>query len=156
MSEKIINVLYVDDESGNLNSFRSAFRRDFNVFTAISSMEADIILSKENIHVLITDQRMPDTSGTALLADAVTKYPHQSRILLTGYADIEAVIDAINKGRIFRYLTKPWDEIELRNAIIIGYDMFIWNDSKAKANEEIKRSEEEINLAIKQKNTPNK
>ena len=152
MSEKIINVLYVDDESNNLIAFEANFRRNFNVFVAKSSKKAKIILAKENIHVLITDQRMPDTLGTELLEDMVKKYPYQSRILLTGFSDINAVIDAVNKGRIFKYLTKPWDDNELRMSIEAGYELFMWNNEKIKANEEVKRSEEEINLVLKQKN----
>ena len=154
MDEKIINVLYVDDESNNLIAFEANFRRNFNVFVAISSKKAKIILAKEDIHVLITDQRMPDTLGTELLADMVKKYPYQSRILLTGFSDIDAVIDAVNKGRIFKYLTKPWDDNELRMSIEAGYELFMWNNEKIKANEEVKRSEEEINLVLKQKNKP--
>ena len=125
MSDKIINVLYVDDEENNLISFTASFRKDFNIFTAISAKESDIILLNNNIHVLITDQRMPDTLGTELLAVAVTKYPNQSRILLTGYADIEAVIDAINNGQIFKYLTKPWDAFLLKECINLGYSLFL-------------------------------
>ena len=124
MSEKIINVLYVDDEENNLISFDGSFRRYYNVFTAISAKDAKVILAKNVIHVLITDQRMPETKGTGLLADAFAKYPTQSRILLTGYADIEAVIDAINKGQVFKYLTKPWDENLLNECIKVGYDLF--------------------------------
>ena len=154
MDEKIINVLYVDDESNNLIAFEANFRRNFNVFVAISSKKAKIILAKEDIHVLITDQRMPDTLGTELLADMVKKYPYQSRILLTGFSDIDAVIDAVNKGRIFKYLTKPWDDNELRMSIEAGYELFMWNNEMIKANEEVKRSEEEINLVLKQKNKP--
>lgn len=154
MDEKIINVLYVDDESNNLLAFEANFRRNFNVFVAISSKKAKNILVKEDIHVLITDQRMPDTLGTELLADMVKKYPYQSRILLTGFSDIDAVIDAVNKGRIFKYLTKPWDDNELRMSIEAGYELFMWNNEKIKASEEVKRSEEEINLVLKQKNKP--
>lgn len=94
MNDKIINVLYVDDEQQNLISFTAAFRKDFNVFTALSAKESDSILINNQIHVLITDQRMPNTLGTELLSHVVSKYPYQSRILLTGFTDIEALIDA--------------------------------------------------------------
>ena len=87
MEFKTINVLYVDDEVNNLEAFRATFRRDFNVFTAISAKEAEGILDAENdIHILITDQRMPLKSGTELLAESVRKYPYQIRILLTAHA----------------------------------------------------------------------
>ena len=120
-----INVLYVDDEKNNLISFTAAFRKDFNVFTAMSAKESHAILANNFIHVLITDQRMSETRGTELLADVVTKYPNQSRILLTAYSDIEAVIDALNNGQIFKCLPKPWDEDLLRECIKIGYDLFL-------------------------------
>lgn len=119
-----INVLFVDDELDNLKSFAAAFRRDFNVFTAISAKSAQVILAGNNIHVLITDQRMPETLGTELLAEAVKKYPDQTRILLTGYSDVEAIIDAINKGQIYKYLQKPWKDEELKHAIVSGYEIF--------------------------------
>jgi response regulator RpfG family c-di-GMP phosphodiesterase len=125
VKSETINVLYVDDEPHNLDSFKAAFRRDFNIFIALSAKEASLVLKKNIIHVLITDQRMPDTLGTELLADAVTKYPYQSRILLTGYTDIEAIIDALNRGQIFKYLAKPWDEALLKECIKIGYSVFL-------------------------------
>lgn len=121
---KVINVLYVDDEVNNLQSFIAAFRRHFTIFTALSSKDAELILASNDIHILITDQRMPLKKGTELLAEAVKKTPDQIRILLTGYSDIEAVIDAINNGHIFKYLQKPWNENELRTAIEDGYQLF--------------------------------
>lgn len=150
-TDETINVLYVDDEIHNLDPFKAVFRRYFNVFIALSAKEAELILAKNNIHVLITDQRMPETLGTELLAEAVIKYPAQTRILLSAYTDPEAIIDAINRGQIFKYLQKPWNEAELRKAIEKGYEMFIWKNEKIKASEDIKRSEEEISLAVKPK-----
>jgi response regulator RpfG family c-di-GMP phosphodiesterase len=151
MSVKIINVLYVDDESHNLKSFIGSFRRDFNVFIALSAREAENILSIKQIHILITDQRMPVKLGTELLADAVKKYPEQIRIILTAFADDEAVKYAIKKELIFAALEKPWNEEELRTAIEKGYEMYIWENEKRKANDEVQISNEEINLALKQK-----
>lgn len=133
---KAINVLYVDDEANNLQSFAAAFRRDFTVFTALSAKDAELILSSNDIHVLITDQRMPVKTGTELLAEAVKKNPDQIRILLTGYTDIEALIDAINNGHIFKYLQKPWNEDELKTAIQDGYKLF---DLKRREKELLKK-----------------
>lgn len=152
MSEKIINVLYVDDEENNLISFKASFRKDFNVFTAISAKDAAPILFRENIHVLITDQRMPETTGTELLADAVDKYPYQTRILLTGFTDIDALADAVNRGHIFKYLTKPWDFDELKKAIEDGY---YYNESTILEKETIRNLKltiEELNSELKRKN----
>ncbi len=138
-----INVLYVDDELDNLKSFAATFRRDFNVFTAISAKSAQLVLAGNNIHVLITDQRMPEITGTELLAEAVKKYPYQTRILLTGYSDVEAIIDAINKGQIYKYLQKPWKDEELKSAIISGYEIF---DLKSRERDLLKQLREKSTL----------
>lgn len=120
----MVSVLYVDDEAQNLEVFLATFRRYFKIFIAASAEEGMKILDTEEIHVLITDQRMPGTSGVQLLADAVNKFPHQVRILLTAYADIEAIINAVNKGLIFKYIKKPWDEIELKESIELAYQNY--------------------------------
>lgn len=116
-SEDPIKVLYVDDEQNNLIAFKAAFRRDFKVFTADSAENARPIVEKNELDVIITDQRMPRETGVEFLVSILDKYPDPIRILLTGYSDIEAVIDAINKGQIYRYITKPWNEEDLRNTI---------------------------------------
>lgn len=123
-SEKKIHVLYVDDEISNLQAFNAAFRRHFTIYTAASAKEAGAILDSETIHVLITDQRMPGTTGTQLLENAVKKYPNQIRILLTGYTDMEAIVQAINQGYIFKYLKKPWNESELMSAVKEAYEVY--------------------------------
>ena len=119
-----IHVLYVDDEEQNLISFKASFRRYFEIFTANSANEAQKILIENTIHVLITDQRMPETLGTELLAKAVLDYPDQTRILLTGYTDIEALKDAVNRGHIFRYLEKPWNDDELKKTIEDSFHVY--------------------------------
>lgn len=108
------NILFVDDEPANLIAFRAAFRRDFTVFTAESAIEALEILKKYPIKVIVTDQKMPDTTGVEFLESIIPAYPEVIRIILTGYSDIEAIIRAINSGRVFRYITKPWNEFEFR------------------------------------------
>ncbi|HMG09576.1 MAG TPA: response regulator [Mucilaginibacter sp.] len=121
-----VGVLYVDDEINNLNSFKAAFRRDFNIYTASSAVEGRKILDVNEIGVIITDQRMPVTTGIEFLESILRAYPDTIRILLTGFSDINAVIDAINRGQVYRYLVKPWQNDELKihiqNAIEI-YDL---------------------------------
>lgn len=125
-----INILYIDDEQNNLNSFKASFRRDFKVFTAISAEEGREVLRTENIHVIFADQRMPDETGVQFFESILEKYPEPVRILLTGYSDIEAVIAAINKGRVFRYLTKPWQDNELFEAIDHAYQAYKLREQK--------------------------
>jgi adenylate cyclase len=117
MSDKSFNILYVDDEEQNLISFKAVFRRDYSIFTAISGEEAIHVLNSQDIHLIITDQRMPGMTGVEFLQKIIPEYPDVVRIVLTGYSDIEAIISAINKGQVFRYINKPWDETELRITI---------------------------------------
>lgn len=109
-----ITVLYVDDEPGNLSGFKSTFRREFNVLIANSGAEALDLLDKHDVHVVISDQRMPGMEGADLLAIVKDRHPQAVRMLMTAYADVQAVIDAVNKGNIFGYATKPYDPADLR------------------------------------------
>jgi len=111
------SVLFVDDEEYNLISFKATFRKDYKIFTAESGKEALAILRKENIGLIITDQRMPEMTGVELLERIVPEFPDVIRIILTGFSDVEAIINAINNGQVFRYITKPWDDVELKMTI---------------------------------------
>jgi DNA-binding NtrC family response regulator len=106
-------VLLVDDEPEILYSLKGLLRRQYELHTAESAKEAIEVLAEHDIHVIMTDQRMPEITGSEFLAQIKTTYPDAIRIVFTGYADIKAVIEAVNKGGLFRYLTKPWDPDEL-------------------------------------------
>lgn len=118
-------ILYVDDEMNNLLSFKAAFRRQFNVLTAESASDAKRILSETPVQVIVSDQRMPQTTGIEFFASILEEYPDPIRILLTGYADIQAVIDAINLGQVFRYCTKPWNEEEITHHLNEAHQLFV-------------------------------
>ena len=107
MSE-LYTILYLDDEEDNLTSFRAVFRRFYHVYTANNADEAMEILEKSNINLVISDQRMPGITGVQFLEKVYQSYPDTIRMILTGYSDMQAIIDAINKGRIYYYITKPW------------------------------------------------
>ncbi|MCB9170192.1 MAG: PAS domain S-box protein [Flavobacteriales bacterium] len=130
MQKERIKVLYVDDEEGNLRSFKANFRRDFDVHIASSAKEALEVLAKEHMHVVISDQRMPGENGAELLAQVKELHPSAIRMLLTGYADIQAVIDAVNKGRIYAYTTKPWDPSDLKLRIQQAYEVYRLRNEK--------------------------
>ena len=117
-------VLYVDDEENNLISFRAAFRRNYDIFTAINADEGINILHKEEVPIIITDQRMPGITGVEFLEKIIPEYPETVRMILTGFSDIEAIIQAINTGRVFRYITKPWNESELKMTIDNAFDLY--------------------------------
>lgn len=106
-------ILLVDDEPEILFSLRGLLRREFEVHTAESGKEAIEILKQHPVHVIMTDQRMPDMTGVQLLHRVAGEHPQAIRMVFTGYADIKAVIDAVNEGHIYRYITKPWDPDEL-------------------------------------------
>jgi class 3 adenylate cyclase len=114
MSGEKHHILYVDDEEHNLNSFQAAFRKHFHIHTARSAREGLGLLREHPVAVIVTDQRMPEMTGVQFLEAVIAEYPDPIRMVLTGFSDIEAIIRAINTGRVFRYITKPWDEKELK------------------------------------------
>lgn len=151
MSKEKIRVLYVDDEVHNLHSFKAAFRRDFEVFTAESAEQGRQVLSKEDIKIIITDQRMPQTTGVEFLESIIPNFPDPIRILLTGYTDIQAVIDAINKGKIYHYITKPWDEEQLRNIINNAYEVFALRAENKELIKSLLRVNEQLEFLLRQR-----
>lgn len=145
-----VNVLYVDDEQTNLFSFKASFRRDFNVLTANSGEEALKLMETEKIHVIVSDQRMPGMTGIELLQQVKVKYPEPIRILLTGYADINAVIDAINKGEVYRYVTKPWNTDELKTIIIAADEIFKLRKENKVLTEKLIKTNEQLEFLLRQ------
>lgn len=150
MAEKI-HILYVDDEENNLISFKATFRTKFETSVAISGDEALKILDSKPIQVIITDQRMPGMTGVQFLEKVIEKYPDCMRILLTGYADMTAVIDAVNKGKIFHYLTKPWNEEELDKTIRNAYSKYLENEELKKMNKELNTSNDQLEFLLRQR-----
>jgi response regulator RpfG family c-di-GMP phosphodiesterase len=144
-----INVLYVDDERINLEGFKANYRRDYNVFTAVSASEALNLLGSNNIHVLITDQKMPDTQGTELLAMAAKVYPQQTRIMLTAYADTESILSAFHDGDIFRYVLKPYDPDKLKKTIDEAYEFYKLKKVKDELYQDWIRTQQELAQLMK-------
>jgi len=149
--EHAINILYVDDELNNLISFKAVFRIKYNVLTAISGEEAIKILKNNTINVIITDQRMPQMTGVEFLESIINEFPDPVRVLLTGYADMNAVIDAINKGKIFHYLTKPWNEEELDLTINRAYEVYKQRIDEKELNHKLSLSNEQLEFLLRQK-----
>jgi response regulator RpfG family c-di-GMP phosphodiesterase len=151
MAEKKITVLYVDDEENNLFSFKAAFRINYKVYTAISGDEALKILEERPVHLIITDQRMPNMTGVEFLEKVIERFPDPMRVLLTGYADMGAVVDAVNKGKIFHYLTKPWNEEELEMTINRAYDAYHEKLKLKEENEKLGTSNDQLEFLLRQK-----
>jgi response regulator RpfG family c-di-GMP phosphodiesterase len=141
----------VDDEVHNLNAFKASFRRIFNVFTAESAKEAMGILEKQQMHIIVSDQRMPVMSGVEFLQSIIPIYPDPIRILLTGYADISAVIDAINKGQVYLYITKPWQEDELRQNLERAFEIFSLRKENKDLTDQLLVVNEQLEFMFRQK-----
>jgi response regulator RpfG family c-di-GMP phosphodiesterase len=146
-----ITILYVDDEENNLFSFKAAFRIKYQVLTAISGDKALEILATKQVHLIITDQRMPEMTGVEFLEKVIEKYPDPIRILLTGYADMGAVVDAVNKGKIFHYITKPWNEEELDLTINRAYEKYLEKTQLKDMNEKLEGSNDQLEFLLRQK-----
>lgn len=151
MNKDKVSVLYVDDEENNLFSFKATFRLKYKVFTAISGADAISILEKNEIHVIVTDQRMPNMTGVEFLEKVLERFTDPIRILLTGYTDMNAVVDAINKGKIFHYLTKPWNEDELDKTIERAYDIYQEREKIKTMNEKLEISNSQLEFLLRQK-----
>ncbi len=151
MIKEKINILYVDDEMNNLISFKAVFRIKYNVLTAISGDEAIKILRNNLINIIITDQRMPQMTGVEFLESILDEFPDPIRILLTGYADMNAVIDAVNKGKIFHYLSKPWNEDELDITINRAYDIYRQKMDEREMTNKLSLSNEQLEFLLRQK-----
>jgi signal transduction histidine kinase len=148
MIEKNINVLYIDDEDNNLKSFRATLRKDFKIFTAIDGEEGLRIAQEEEIHVVIADQRMPGMTGTEFFERMVQINPDPIRILLTGYSDIASVIDAINKGEVYRFIDKPWNIEQIKNSIKNAADIYFMRRELKEKNLKLKKLHSEMNQFV--------
>ena len=134
----MIKVLYLDDEENNLIAFKALFRREFDVFTTTSPQEAVAYLNANEVPIILSDQKMPELSGVEFFELTLNDFPNAVRILVTGYADIEAVIDAINRGQVYRYVAKPWNENDLRVCLLNAAERYEMNthssDSDSQTN----------------------
>ncbi len=143
-----IKILYVDDESRNLTAFKASFRRSYDIFTAISATEGAQLLQQHPVHIIIADQRMPQITGVEFFQSIRKTYPNAIRILLTGYTDVNIIVDAINKGEIFRFINKPWNEFEMHNAIKNAYELYTVRMQLYQKIEELEKSNHELNRLV--------
>jgi len=137
-------MLVVDDEPDNLDLLYRTFRRDFNVLKADSGAAAlDILRSEGEVAVIISDQRMPEMKGTEFLSKTVPDFPDTVRIILTGFTDVEDLVDAINSGQVYKYITKPWDPDELKGVVQYAADSY---DTLKQRNQELERAQAQNEL----------
>ncbi len=141
-------ILYVDDEEKHLDSFKIVFRKDYDVLVAKSAAEGLELLENNDVRLVITDQRMPSMTGVDLLERISNLYPEITRIILTGYSDVEAIISAINKGRVFRYITKPWDKEELKETIDFALEAYKLKSENKELIDKLKKTNRELDELV--------
>lgn len=137
-------MLVVDDEPDNLDLLYRTFRRDFRVYKADSGVNAlDVLQAEGEVAVIISDQRMPEMKGTEFLSKTVPEFPDTVRIILTGFTDVEDLVEAINSGQVYKYITKPWDPNELKEVVDRAADTY---KILKERTEELQRAQEQATL----------
>jgi two-component system, sensor histidine kinase and response regulator len=146
------SILCVDDEVDNVDALERLFRRKFKVLKATSAAQALDLLAQHPVTVIISDQRMPQMTGVEFLSESIKTHPSAIRILLTGYTDIDSVISAINAGQIYRYVTKPWDPVDLSNAVDKAIERFEIGEELIEKNRALQAALEELQTLDQAKN----
>jgi response regulator RpfG family c-di-GMP phosphodiesterase len=144
-------LLIVDDETANLRLLERLFQNDYQCLTASSGAEAIRLLEQHDVAILITDQRMPEITGLELLKRTAELRPQMVRILLTGYTDVEALVEAINSGLVYMYVSKPWNIEDLRLRVGRACEHYQNNKSRqvlAGANQRLLLKLSEIKLGV--------
>jgi len=144
-------ILYIDDEKDNLTVFYSTFRRYFEVHLASSGEEGLELMKKHDMHLVIADQRMPEMTGIEFLEKIIPEYPDCVRMVLTGYSDVEAIIQAINKGRVYRYVTKPWQKEELKIIIEQALETFQLKRQNRKLVTDLQEANQTLEKKVKER-----
>ncbi|OQY27156.1 MAG: hypothetical protein B6244_11500 [Candidatus Cloacimonetes bacterium 4572_55] len=141
MTEKKFYILIVDDEKDNLELLERTLRREYHILKAANGAEGLKMLEKNQVDLIITDQRMPNMTGIEMLAETIEKYPDVIRIVLTGYTDVDDLIDAINQGHVYRYITKPWEPRELKITVKRALESYQLHLENKRLLEDLIRSE---------------
>ena len=144
-------IMVVDDEVDNVEVLERIFRKKYHVLKATSGVDALEVLKKEKVSVIISDQRMPQMTGVEFLTQSIQTHPSTIRILLTGYSDIESVIDAINSGQIYRYITKPWDSVDLLSTVDRGVERYELDMELKEKNKALSKAVSELQTLDKAK-----
>lgn len=140
-------LLCLDDEIDNLDALERIFRKKYTVLKASTPEEAfDYLDQHPQLAVIISDQRMPQITGVEFLEKSISTHPETVRILLTGYTDIDSVIGAVNKGQIYRYLTKPWDSIDLQNTVDQALEKYSLREEVKLKNTELEKALRELQI----------
>lgn len=145
MNENQHTVLCVDDEENILHSIKRLLRKEgYGLLTASSGVEALKILEENNVHLVLSDQRMPQMSGTEFLAEVKEKYPDVIRIILTGYTEVDSITESINKGNIYKFFLKPWNDDNLKLEISKALEQYNLIQANKMLHEKIMKQNKEL------------
>lgn len=138
-------LLFVDDEENMLTALSRVFlEENYNILTAISGEKAIEIMENNRVHLVISDNRMPGMPGTELLKEIKNRWPETIRIMLTGYADVQAIMGAVNEGAVYKFITKPWNDEDLRLTISLALQQYVLMQENKRLKEETKKQEQKI------------
>ncbi|MES2770010.1 MAG: hybrid sensor histidine kinase/response regulator [Bdellovibrionota bacterium] len=138
-------LMFIDDETDNLDALERVFRKKYNVLKCSSGPEAlKILKEQDDISVIISDQRMPEMTGVEFLEKSMKTHPNCIRILLTGYTDLDSVIAAINSGQVYRYITKPWDTRDLQITVDQAVEKFELESELKVKNQKLEKALNEL------------
>ena len=134
--DSAFTLLLVDDEEGVLNALRRVFAdENYRILTTSSATEALAIMETETVHLIVTDHRMPGMSGAEFLREAKLKWPESIRIMLTGFADVQSIMGAVKDGAVFKFITKPWNDEDLRLTVSLGLQQYVLLQENRKLKE---------------------
>jgi type II secretory ATPase GspE/PulE/Tfp pilus assembly ATPase PilB-like protein/FixJ family two-component response regulator len=144
--EQGFNLLFVDDEEGVLHALRRIFlEENYQILTATSGEKALAIMEKVRIHLVISDHRMPGMTGAELLKEMKLKWPETIRIMLTGYADVQSIMGAVKEGAVYKFITKPWNEEDLRLTVSLALQQYVLMQENRKLKEISRKQQLKIN-----------
>ena len=144
-------VLYLDDDQGNLDSFRANFREQFEIYIAASPVDAYNMIDSEQINIVIADHNMPSMSGVEFLESVSKDYPSVQRILLTGYTEMVPIVEAVNKGKVFRILTKPFNMKEISTMVIEAWNQFREMTAQQAMIQHLTRQNQQFEFILRQR-----
>ncbi|WP_298272723.1 response regulator [Geobacter sp.] len=138
-------LLLVDDEPNVIQALRRALAEEpYEILTAGSGPEGLAVCAEHRIGVVVSDERMPGMDGAGFLAAVRERYPETIRIMLTGHASVDATMKAVNQGEIYRFFTKPWNDLELRLALRSAFDKFALEEENRRLLSTVKRQYQEL------------
>jgi response regulator RpfG family c-di-GMP phosphodiesterase len=159
MNDSEHTVLFVDDEENILRSLKRLLRKEgYRILTATCGADGLEMLKEHDVHLVVTDQRMPGMSGTEFLAKVKENYPEVIRIVLSGYTEVDSITESINKGHIYKFMLKPWNDqnvkLEIKQALE-QYELMQVNktlhEKLIEKNEELKKINENLEMLVKER-----